>query len=196
MRNRNVARLREHEALAGVAIRRRRVEARTRPGTSEAEDIDHELEVADRWIACGHGATADRLDRGDVAVASGLRESARAHLTGVGCARRNQIRQELWKLAKEIDIVAQQREMIGRDRTADDRSGRGADNDIGQVVGYARTAQPAREPEQPGNEVLAPSAEHEGALLACPERRSGGNWYGWISIAAGVGLRVACPGFA
>src|SRR5262245_31646695 len=59
MRDRNVARLRENEAPAGVAIRRRRVEPRTRPGTSEAEDIDHELEVANRWIACSQGAAAD-----------------------------------------------------------------------------------------------------------------------------------------
>src|SRR5262249_41473179 len=59
MRDRNVARLRENEALAGVAIRRRRVESRTRPGASETEDIDHELEVANRWIACRHGAAAD-----------------------------------------------------------------------------------------------------------------------------------------
>src|SRR5215475_12734170 len=46
-------------ALAGVAIRRRRVKARTRPGASETEDIDHKLEVANRRIARSHGATAD-----------------------------------------------------------------------------------------------------------------------------------------
>src|SRR4029450_11419630 len=40
MRDRNVARLRENEALAGVAIRRRRVKARTRPGASETEESD------------------------------------------------------------------------------------------------------------------------------------------------------------
>ena len=44
MRDRNVARLRENEALAGVAIRRRRVEPRIRPGASETEDIDHRSE--------------------------------------------------------------------------------------------------------------------------------------------------------
>jgi hypothetical protein len=47
------------------------------------------------------------------------------------------------------------------------------------------------EPEQPGNEVFAASAEHEGAVLAYPERRRSGNWYGWISIDADVRLRVA-----
>ena len=59
MRDRNVVRLRENEALAGVAIRRRRVEPRIRPGASETEDIDHKLEVANRRIACSHGAAAD-----------------------------------------------------------------------------------------------------------------------------------------
>src|SRR5262249_61122509 len=64
MRDRNVGRLRENEALAGVAIRRRRVEPRTRPGASETEDIDHKLEFANRRIAGSHGAPADALDRG------------------------------------------------------------------------------------------------------------------------------------
>src|SRR5262249_53549159 len=59
MRDRNVTRVRENEALTRVAIRRRRVEPRTRPGASETEDIDHKLEVANRWIACSHGAAAD-----------------------------------------------------------------------------------------------------------------------------------------
>jgi hypothetical protein len=52
------------------------------------------------------------------------------------------------------------------------------------------------EPEQPGNEVFAASAEHESAVLAGPERRSSGNRYRWISINAGVSLRVARPAFA
>src|SRR5262245_27812769 len=83
MRDRNVARLRENEALAGVAIGRRRVEPRTRPGASETEDIDHDLEVANRRVACSHGAAADGLDRGDAAVASGFGDLTRAHLAGV-----------------------------------------------------------------------------------------------------------------
>src|SRR5262245_21944871 len=196
MRDRNVARLRENEALAGVAIRRRRVEPRTRPGASETEDIDHELEVANRWIARGHGAAADGLDRGDAAVASGLRDLTRAHLTGVGRTRWYQIRQEFWKLSGKIDVVAQQPEATGRRCAADDRSGRSADDEIGQLVGYARTAQPVSEPEQPGNEVFATSAEHEDAVLADPERCSSGNGYGWMRIAADVRRRVACRGFA
>jgi hypothetical protein len=191
MRDRNVARLRENDALAGVAIRRRCVEPRTRPGASEAEDIDHELEVANRRIACSHGAAADGLDRGDAAIASGLRELTRTHLTGVGRARRYQIRQQFWKLSGKIDIVAQQPETTGRGRSPDDRSGRGADDDIGQLVGYARTAEPVSEPEQPGDELFAAPAEHEGAVLACRERRRSRNGYGWMSIAADVRLRVA-----
>src|SRR5262245_40181924 len=196
MRDRNVARLRENEALAGVAIRRRRVEPRTRPGASESEDIDHELEVANRWIACSHGAAADGLDRGDAAIASGLRYLTRAQLTGVGRTRWYQIRQEFWKLSGKIDVVAQQPKATGRGRAPDDRPGRSADDEIGRLVGYARAAEPVSEPEQPGNEVFAASAEHEGAVLADPERRSSGKWYGRMSIGAGVRLRVARGGFA
>jgi hypothetical protein len=86
--------------------------------------------------------------------------------------------------------------MADRDHTPDDRSGRGTDDDIGQVVGYARTAQPASEPEQPGNEVFAAPAQHEGPVLAYSERRSSGNGYGWLSIDADVRLRAPRPHFA
>src|SRR5262249_42501191 len=64
-------------------------------------------------------------------------------------------------------------------------------NEIGRIVGYARTAEPVSEPEQPGNEIFAASAQHAGAVLAYPEGGRSGNWYGWISIDADVRLRVA-----
>src|SRR5262249_49249928 len=118
-------------------------------------------------------------------------EITRAHLTGVGRTRRYQILQEFWKPSRKIDIVAQWPETTGRGRTPDDRSGRGADNEIGQLVGHARTAEPVSESEQPGNEVFAASAEDEGPGLADPERRSSGNCYGCISIDGGVRVRVA-----
>jgi hypothetical protein len=35
--------------------------------------------------------------------------------------------------------------------------------------------EPVREPEQPRDEVLAAAAEHKRAVLAWPERRTGGN---------------------
>jgi hypothetical protein len=51
--------------------------------------------------------------------------------------------------------------VIGGNRTPDDRAGRGADDDLGEVVGHPRAAQAACEAEQPGDEEFAAAAEHE-----------------------------------
>ena len=97
MRDGNIARLRQHESFAGVAIRRRRVKPVARPGAAETENVDHELEVTNRWIVCRHGAAADCLDGRYAGVVGSFRKVARAYLTRVGWVRRYQIRQELGK---------------------------------------------------------------------------------------------------
>ena len=193
MRDRNVARLRKHDALAGVAIRRRGVKPRTRPVATETEDIDHQLEIANRGIAGRHGAAADRLDRGDAGIVRRFGDITGADLAWVRRTRRYQIRQQFWHRSKKIDVVAQKPKTVGRDRISDHRSRRGADDDVSQVCGNAGSVEPVREPEQPGNEVLAAAAEHERAVPALSKQGTRGNRRGRANNFGEVGLRVPGP---
>jgi len=107
MRDRNIAPLRQDKSFAGVAICRGRVKPRARPRASEAEDVDHKLDIANRRIARRHGAAADRLDRCYAGVVGTFGEVARAQPDWSWIRAPVSNLTELGKHPEKIDFVAQ-----------------------------------------------------------------------------------------
>ena len=107
MRDRNIAPSRQDKSFAGVAICRGRVKPRARPRASEAEDVDHKLDIANRRIARRHGAAADRLDRCYAGVVGTFGEVARAQPDWSWIRAPVSNLTELGKHPEKIDFVAQ-----------------------------------------------------------------------------------------
>src|SRR5271165_5592267 len=166
------------------------------PRPITGQDCDHVLELGDGRIFCGHSATANRLDCLDAGVVGDFAELSSTNLAWVGGGRRHQGGQDLWKVTKEIKLSRQPLETAACDCAADNRSSRGADDDVGHFVRHALGIEAVCKTEHPGSEILAATTKHQSSVFAFSERWIGRNRKGEIVTKDDfwLGTLVACTG--